>query len=158
MLAPPLCQEWSQGRMPFLLGQEAHNHVAHGFVVGDERLKGGSPGIIGGHRGSRDSFCTEEIHDRLNKSVLTAEQADHGLSRGPRGSGHLIEGDLVYPAAQKEVIKRRRNSLAKALGGGGAGSLTVGTRSDGYFKILEVIQITHSNMKYTSCNSDRGEN
>src|SRR5271156_221836 len=154
MLVTPLRQEWSQGRMPFLLGEEAHNHVAHGFVVCVQRLKGGARSNIGGHRSARYSFRTDEIYDGLKKSVLTAEQADDGLSRGPSGSGHLIQGNLVYPAPQKEVVKRRRNSLAKALGGSGAGSLTVGTRSDGHLKVLEVIQITYSNMKYASCNRE----
>ncbi len=90
MLVTPLRQEWSQCRMPFLLGQEAHDHVAHGFVVRDEGLKGGSRGNIGGHRSARYSFCTDEIYDGLKKSVFAAEQADYGLSCGPDGSGHLI--------------------------------------------------------------------
>jgi hypothetical protein len=134
--------------MPFLLGQEADNHVAHGFVVRDQGLEGGSRGNIRGHRSARYSFCTDEIYDGLKKSVLTAEQADYGLSCGPRGSGHLIQGNLVNPAAQKKVVKRRHNSLAKVLGSGGAGSLTVGTLNDGHLKILKVIQITNSNIKY----------
>src|ERR1700722_1877338 len=139
MLVTPLRQEWSQGRMPFLLGQEAHNHVAHGFVVRDERLKGGSRGNIGGYRSARYSFCTDDSYDGLKKSVLTAEQADDGLSCGPGGSGHFIQSNLVYPAAQKEAVKRCHNSLAKALGGGGAGSLTVGTLSEEHLEILKVI-------------------
>src|SRR3984957_16226625 len=114
MLAPSLRQQWSQCRMPFLLGQKAHNHVAHGFVVRDERLKGGSPGIIGGHRGARDSFCTDEIHDGLKKSVLTAEQADDGLSCGPGGDSHLVQGDLVYPVARTASGSCRYTSLATA--------------------------------------------
>jgi hypothetical protein len=87
--------------MPFLLGQEAHNHVARGFVVRDERLKRRSCGNIRGHGSARHSLCTDAIYDGLKQAVLTAEQADYGLSGGPGGDGHLVQGDLVYPAAQK---------------------------------------------------------
>ena len=134
--------------MPFLLGQEAHNHVPHGFVVRDERIKGGSLGMIGGHRGARESFCTEVIHDDFKKSVLAAEQANDGLSSGPGGDSHLVQGNLVNPAAQKKVVKRRHNSPTKALGSGGAGNLTVGTLGDRHLKILRIIQITDCNLKY----------
>lgn len=122
--------------MPFLLGQEAHNHVAHGFVVRNERLNGGTHGTIGGHGNARYSFCTDEIQDGLEKSVLTAEQADDGLSCGPGGDSHLIQGNFVYPPAQKKVVKRRHYPSAKALGGGGAGGLAVGTLGNEHFKIL----------------------
>jgi hypothetical protein len=148
MLVTPVRQEWAQCRMPFFLCQKPHDHVAHGFVVRNERLKRGSHGNIGGHRSARYSFCTDEIYDGLNKSVLTAEQADYGLSCGPGGDGHLVQGNLVYPAAQKKVIKRGHNSPAKALSGGGAGSLTVRTLGEGHLKILIVIRITDSSIKY----------
>lgn len=133
--------------MPFLLGQKAYNHVAHGLVVRDESPNGGSRGNIGGHRSARYSFCADEIYDGLKKSVLTAEQADDSLSRGLGASGHLVQGNLVYPAAKKEVVKRPHNSLAKALGGGGAGGLTVGSLGGRHLILLLVIQITDSNMK-----------
>src|SRR5471032_179331 len=97
MLVTPLRQKWSQRRMPFLLGEEAHDHVAHGLVVRDQGFKGGSPGNICWHRSARYSFCPDEIHDGLKQPVLTAEQANDGLSGGPDGTGHLVQGDLIYP-------------------------------------------------------------
>src|SRR5271154_5691202 len=97
MLETPQRQEWPQCRMPFLLSKEPYNHVARGFVMCNEALKGGSRGNIGGHGSARRSFCTDELYNRLKKSVFAAEQANDGLSCGTDGSRDLIQGDLVYP-------------------------------------------------------------